>query len=374
MADGLTTTTTVATIPTATKIATDDAGASGHVQFVKLAIGTDGSATAFPGDATDGLLVNLGANNDVTVTGTVDLGATDNAVLDAIAASVAGATPAGTNAIGKLAANSGVDIGDVDVTSVVPGSGATNLGKAEDAAHTSGDVGVMALSVRQDAAAALGGTDADYQPLITDANGRLHVIEPSAAAATASLSVLDDWDNAASDGISASGDVAHDTADAGEPVKVGAKAVDYGATQTAVAANDRTNLFADRSGVQFFLGGHPDIITLETAYAASAQTDTALVTVSAGTAIVVTQIQAVCDEANTVGVGFRVGFGTANTPTTTGVVLTHPGLVPGSGISRGDGSGILGIGASNEDLRVTAEAATGGSIRFLVSYFTIAIG
>ncbi len=37
-----------------------------------------------------GQLVNLGANNDVTVTsGTIDLGATDNAVLDAIAASVA---------------------------------------------------------------------------------------------------------------------------------------------------------------------------------------------------------------------------------------------------------------------------------------------
>ena len=32
---------------------------------------------------------------------------------------VVGALPAGTNAIGKLAANSGVDIGDVDVTSAV---------------------------------------------------------------------------------------------------------------------------------------------------------------------------------------------------------------------------------------------------------------
>lgn len=88
---------------------------------------------------------------------------------------VVAALPAGTNAIGKLAANDGVDIGDVDVTSVVPGTGATNLGKAEDAAHTTGDVGVMGLTVRQDTAAALSGTDADYQPFITDASGRLHV-------------------------------------------------------------------------------------------------------------------------------------------------------------------------------------------------------
>lgn len=36
------------------------------------------------GDSTNGMLVNLGSNNDVTVTGTVDLGATDNAVLDSI--------------------------------------------------------------------------------------------------------------------------------------------------------------------------------------------------------------------------------------------------------------------------------------------------
>lgn len=57
---------------------------------------------------------------------------------------------------------------------VTPGTAATSLGKAEDAAHSSGDVGVMALAVRQDTAAALGTTDADYQPLITDASGRLH--------------------------------------------------------------------------------------------------------------------------------------------------------------------------------------------------------
>ena len=46
---------------------------------------------------------------------------------------VVGSLPAGTNAIGKLAANSGVDIGDVDVTSAVITGGAV--------AHGSGDSG-----------------------------------------------------------------------------------------------------------------------------------------------------------------------------------------------------------------------------------------
>jgi hypothetical protein len=72
-------------------------------------------------------------------------------------------------------ANSGVDIGDVDVTSVVPGVGATNLGKAEDAAHTTGDTGVMALGVRQAADTPLSGADGDYEPLQMDANGHLKV-------------------------------------------------------------------------------------------------------------------------------------------------------------------------------------------------------
>lgn len=188
--------------------------------------------------------------------------------------------------------------------------------------------------------------------------------------AVTALQIMDDWDNAASDGASISGDVAHDGADAGEPVKIGYKAIAHGTNPTAVAANDRTNAYANRHGIPFVIGGHPNIITLEAAYTA-AQTDTAIVSVSAGAKIVVTQIMVVCDNANTVDVGVRVGFGTANTPTTTGVVATHPGIAPGSGFSRGDGSGILGVGADGEDLRITCEVPTTGSVRVLVSYYTI---
>lgn len=94
-------------------------------------------------------------------------------------ATIDAALPAGTNAIGKLSANSGVDIGDVDVTSIVPGTAATNLGKAEDDAHNSGDVGVMALAVRKDTPAAFG-ADGDYAPLASDSVGRLHTSQVSA--------------------------------------------------------------------------------------------------------------------------------------------------------------------------------------------------
>lgn len=81
----------------------------------------------------------------------------------------------GSAAIGKLAANSGVDIGDVDITSIIPGTGATNLGKAEDAAHASGDTGVAMLAVRDDTIGVLSGAENDYEPLHTNENGALWV-------------------------------------------------------------------------------------------------------------------------------------------------------------------------------------------------------
>jgi hypothetical protein len=61
-----------------------------------------------------------------------------------------------------------------DVKAIVPGTAASNLGKAEDAGHSSGDVGVMALAVRVDTLAATA-ANGDYHPLLVDANGALWV-------------------------------------------------------------------------------------------------------------------------------------------------------------------------------------------------------
>ena len=165
------------------------------------------------------------------------------------------------------------------------------------------------------------------------------------------------------------GNADHGAVDSGAPVKVGYKAIAHGSNPSAVDTGDRTDGYANRAGIPFHIGGHPNIITVEAD--GGGQTNVAVVTQGSGGKIVVTQVQFTCDNANTVDVGFRVGFGAATTPTTTGVVASHPGVAPGSGISRGDGSGILGIGADGEDLRITSEAATGGSARVLVSYYTI---
>ena len=67
-------------------------------------------------------------------------------------------------------------------------SGAGDLGKAEDAAHVTADVGVMALGVRRDAAAASSGTDGDYEPFSLDNTGRLRI---AAAPATGGVDIGD---------------------------------------------------------------------------------------------------------------------------------------------------------------------------------------
>jgi len=105
-----------------------------------------------------------------------------------------------------------------DVLSVIPGTAATSLGKAEDAAHASGDVGVFMLGVRRDTPTSGADTDGDYAALSLDASGQLRTVvgntvtvtgtvtaaqataanlnmtEANSAAIAASLGVLDDWD------------------------------------------------------------------------------------------------------------------------------------------------------------------------------------
>lgn len=57
---------------------------------------------------------------------------------------------------------------------VDPGAGALNLGKTEDAAHASGDVGVMALAVKNVGASTLAGTEGDYSPIAVNATGDIY--------------------------------------------------------------------------------------------------------------------------------------------------------------------------------------------------------
>ena len=145
-----------------------------------------GAGTAAIGKLSANSGVDIG---DVDVTSLPSLPAGTNSIGTVILG-------AGTAAIGKLVANSGVDIGDVDVTSIVPGTGATNLGKAIQSAQGTTDTGVPALVVRNDTLADLSGADGDYAPLQVNASGALYTevktsALPSGAATEAKQDVIE---------------------------------------------------------------------------------------------------------------------------------------------------------------------------------------
>jgi len=63
---------------------------------------------------------------------------------------------------------------EVDVSRIVPGTGATNLAKAEDAPHTDGDVGVLFLGVRNHNSGST--TDGDYSAVSVDSTGNMNTV------------------------------------------------------------------------------------------------------------------------------------------------------------------------------------------------------
>lgn len=130
--------------------------------------------------AADGLLMGIGA---------ASTGASGGVVDSVNLAQVAGTTTAtghGVSGAGVLRVELPTDgtgtIASI-TTSVVPGTAATNLGKAEDSVHTSGDVGVFALGVATDGSTALNAAG-DYGVLGTDTAGNVRVVGSVASGAT----------------------------------------------------------------------------------------------------------------------------------------------------------------------------------------------
>ncbi len=87
----------------------------------------------------------------------------------------------------RLETSPSIDIGDVTLLAgtavvgkvgLVDSGGSVALDKTEDAAHSSGDKGIMALGVRKDAGTTLAGADGDYAPYQLDQHGGMRVGRP----------------------------------------------------------------------------------------------------------------------------------------------------------------------------------------------------
>ena len=110
------------------------------------------------------------------------------------------------------------------VNAVVPGTGATNLGKAEDAVHATGDTGIAAWGVANDGNTVFCATG-DYCPRATDTEGSSRTI----------------------------GNRAHDAIDSGNPLKIGGKAVNMSALPADVGVLDRVDASFDLKGRQLVI-------------------------------------------------------------------------------------------------------------------------
>ncbi len=155
----------------------------------------------------------------------------------------------------------------------------------------------------------------------------------------------------------------------GNPFTIGSSSVAFGASPAAQAAGQVTPVLVTRTGLPFVLGGHPNIITVRANYT-TAQTNAIVVANSAGTKLIVVGFSVTCSNANTVNVAALMGLAQTTTPTTTGVFCAHPGIAPGSGLARGSGGGIIGVGADGDQVIANIGVSTGGSTDVMVEYFT----
>jgi hypothetical protein len=124
---------------------------------------------------------------------------------------------------------------NVNVLSVIPGVGATNLGKAEDAPAASGDVGVAQLIKRTDTPAAQTDTDGDYTVPVANSFGAQQV------------NIDSGFQRAAATGLLKLEDVASASGDAGVAILL--KRTDTAAAQTDTTG-DYTLPVANSFGAQ----------------------------------------------------------------------------------------------------------------------------
>lgn len=131
----------------------------------------------------------------------------------------------------------------------------------EDGASAGGETGTVFLGVRNDAATSKTSADGDFSAIATDSAGRVGIADLGGSVTVDGFTTvggaayvrLTDGTNTvsvnANGGLEVTGGVPHDSVDAGNPLKLGAKAEASVTAVTNVADADRTDVYADINGV-----------------------------------------------------------------------------------------------------------------------------
>ncbi len=214
-------------------------------QALRVELPTDGTGVIATVGAVTALTNALPAGTNVIGHVITDTGSTT-----AVTGNVTVVQPTGTNL--HVVTDSGTITTVSTVSSVTavgtitPGTAASSLGKAEDAAHSSGDVGVFALGVANEAQTTFA-ADGDYIARATDTKGNALVV----------------------------GNLADDAASAGNPVRVGAvaKSPDGSDPGNVSAENDVAALTSDLNRRLLVNTAHPWALR-QNLQGSSAYTDT----------------------------------------------------------------------------------------------------
>ncbi len=257
------------------------------------------------------------------------------------------------------------NIGDVDVATIAAGN--NNIGDVDVASIAAGNNNIWDVDVASSALPTGASTLAEQQSQTT----HLATIAGDTTDIEAATELIDDTIFA---------DDAAFTAGTSKVQTVGGQAVAHGAAPDTADAGDAVVALFNRLRMQFVIGGAPNAVT-ETATvldADGAQTGAAIHTVSTGTKICVTRLVLTCSADNTVAVEFRVAFDTdgtfaaKSTTGTVGTLVDHGNIAPGGGLVVGNGGGILGCGADDEDLRYSTDDPVGDECSVSATYYEIA--
>lgn len=310
--------TTINTMTGGDTIATDDIAGVKH-QRVKISQGADGSATdvssAAPLNVT---LANTGAN--------------------ATAVKVDGS--AATQPV-SISGNQAVNIAQMNGVTTTMGNGASGTGvqRVTIASDSTGQVALAAGS------ATIGALTANQSVNNAQISGNTMAVNNGASTSgTQRVTIAND-----STGVLATvstvttltgGGVAHDSADSGNPIKMGGRAETATSTATMVADGDRSDFITDVDGTQIVRINFPlgDLLAERTTNTDGASTGSSTFGATASTKNVVTAISLYNSSATPGYIDFRDG--------TAGSVLWTMGLPAGGGAVLSDASGLFRTSAN----------------------------
>lgn len=256
-------------------------------------------------------------------------------------------------------------------TSVTPGTSAAHLGKAEDAAHSSGDTGVFVLGVRADTPASTGQSDGDYTAFTFDSSGRLWCNVNNTVTVTVG-SALPAGDNnignvdivtmpnvtlaAGTNTNEVVGDAAHDAPVAGNPLLEGLEA--RTSLGTAVASGDVVRGMGDVFGRRVVIPGTIRDLVSKGYITLTDTTETTLITAVASTYLDLTLVVVNNTSATAVRVDFRDDTGgtvmfSVYAPAGQPAGFTPPRPIPQTAVNK---NWTAKLSASVTDVRIFAMA------------------